>query len=90
MLEHKEVIVKLESLVTKRFESLTGINSFLRGLFVVRCPVEEKTRYDDESQMDFNLIGNLKKDNIFCDFDIYYIKDNANRYYITEVGYEFE
>ena len=88
--QQRETIKKLESMVMRRFDSITEINSFLKDKFGVQCPVDKKTRYDDESELDFCLIGNLDKGEIFCDFDLYYLKDNANKFYITEVGYTFE
>jgi len=88
--EHKKVIERLETLVTKRFKSIEAINAFLHDVCGVQCPVVDKTRYEDESESDFCLIGNLSTNEAYCDFDLYYLKDNGNRYLITEVGYEFE
>ena len=88
--EHKKVIAQLETLVTKRFRSIEAINAYLHDVFGVQCPVVDKTRDEDETEFDFCLIGNLSTNEAYCDFDLYYLKDNGNRYLITEVGYEFE
>lgn len=59
--------------------------------------LNEKIRYSNEELFDYNLlwvIADLRNDNddenVFCDFDIYYLFDNAKNLYITELWYEFQ
>jgi len=52
---------------------------------------ENKTRYDDESHLDFNFTTVLRLgDEIYSYIDIYYLIDNNNNFYITEVWIDFE
>lgn len=59
--------------------------------------LSEATKYDDQEEFDNNLLWTIadfrsknEVEHIFCDFDIYYLIDNAKNIYITEVGYEFQ
>lgn len=91
-MEVEDIIDKLENLVLMRFKNLKEIKLELKQIFPkLNLDGCKKTKYSDEFEQDFIYIGNLNnKENIYCDFDIYYIFDNAKNLVITEVGYEFE
>jgi len=95
----KEIALKYKDLVEEFFEvkNIQIINSEndikeedIDKISFITIPVD-KTRYEDEAEMDFNLIFTLNiADWSFIDIDLYYLKDNAWQYYITEYWYEYQ
>lgn len=89
----RDIIDNLENLIMKRFKTLKETKEYLKKLFPGYKIILEHACMDGISDtIDYDLIGNLynKKDDIFCDFDLYYAKTRAKEMIITEVGYEFE
>jgi len=91
-LTEKKVISKLENMIGSRYESRNDLSTHINDIFGVLCEIAEKTRYDDDTEFggDYIIIGNINTVDVYCDFDLYYIKDNSGRIYITAISHEFE
>lgn len=83
----------LESLVGKRFylEELRDYIMLIKDDEYIVELVHQNMEGIDED-IDYSLVGSLQnmRDDILCDFTIYYAKTRSGDMYITEVGYEFE
>lgn len=85
-------IEKLENLVGRRFDYIADLEKHLTSLLQAREPIKlyfATQNYESDHTVDWNLVGSFVNDEIFCDFDIYFLYDRYNNLHITEVGYEF-
>lgn len=79
----------LDSLLYKRFESLENINNYIKSNGY-KDAVVIKNEFETFEDSDYLLDGSLNpnsENGKYDDFSIWYIFDNANNYYITEVAY---
>ena len=79
----------LDSLLYKRFESLENINNYIKSNGY-KDAVVIKNEFETFEDSDYHLDGSLNpnsENGKYDDFSIWYIFDNANNYYITEVAY---
>jgi hypothetical protein len=89
-----ESIIFFEELVGKRFTKET-LEKTISEFYGCEVKVSDKTEIDeDEVLCDFNFIGNVTTEDVFVDFDIYYLKHrkpalDGSTLYVTEVSYEF-
>jgi hypothetical protein len=89
----EKCMMELECLVGKRFETLGALRDYLIDTLKPTRPLEMEfasQNYEIGHTPDWNLVGNIENDDIFCDFDIYFLFDRENNLYVTEVWYEFE
>jgi hypothetical protein len=86
-MDRQQAITYMESIVFHRFQDLQELQAKLKELFEISVPLEQG--YLDKAYYDNYLVGLIERDDLFIDIDIYYLKDNKDNYYITEVGYEF-
>ena len=84
----KEAVNYMESIVHYRFQNLQDLQAKLKDLFEVFVLLEQG--YLDKAYYDNYLVGLIERNDLFIDIDIYYLKDNKDNYYITEVGYDFQ
>ena len=88
-----EIIETLENYVGKRFNSLRfleeDLSKSLRSKKDIKLSYSSQN-YETEHTPDWNLIGSVDSEEVFCDFDIYFLYDRHKNLYITEVGYVFE
>ena len=101
---YQEINDKLNSLVGRRFYTdgrrqggclvVKDLNKTLSQMFDTKVKVGSK--YERESCVKKDLPGlddqflfSIENADIRIDVDLYYLKDNANHYYITETNFEF-
>jgi len=86
-----EIFNVTENLVGYRFKSLDKVNERLSKDFGCKLKAFEYEREDcvkrDMPDLDDQLACAIEHEQI--DLDLYYIKDNGNRYYITEVCFNY-
>jgi len=93
--DKSEFIKVFEGLVMSRFQTIEEINKLIQDKLGFNPNLEKKVldsemHEDWEHELDNSLISNCTVDGEdLCFLDIYYLIDNANRMYITEVGYDF-
>lgn len=79
-----------ESMVMKRFENVKEINNFILNGLGFNPDLELRNPEKDEQHLDNQLISNCTVNGEdLCYLDVYYLIDNGNRMYITEVSYDF-
>ena len=79
----------LDSLLHKRFVSLESINDYIKS-YGYKNTVVIKNEFEIFEDYDYLLDGSLNtnsENGKYDDFSIWYIFDNADNYYITEVAY---
>lgn len=88
-----EYIAILEDFVGRRFDTVKELETVLTK----KLNLEKKIKLDFSSinwerdfLADWNFCGSFEQDDIYCQFDIYFLYDREQNLYITEVGYEFE
>ena len=94
-MNHTEIFELTESLVGNRY-TIESLNKQLSKTFNCDADVSEYEREEcvkqDLPTLDDQLIVSIEnKDGKteYFDLDLYYIKDKANRYYITEVCFNY-
>ena len=79
----------LDSLLHKRFVSLESINDYIKS-YGYKNTVVIKNEFEIFEDCDYLLDGSLNpnsENSKYDDFSIWYIFDNTDNYYITEVAY---
>lgn len=82
----------MESMVMNRFDTISEINNFIYNNTGIKIFLEEHSENESDvaEGYDERLISNLTvNDEDLCYIDVYYIKDNGGKMYITEVGLDF-
>jgi hypothetical protein len=93
--KQKELVRNLESLVHDR-HSMDSLNKKLSEIAGETINVSDITSSKDECDIsDWNLLFEIKDEELYGYFDIYYLKLRKPGYrdetmYITEISYEFE
>ena len=88
-----EINNKLESLLNNRY-SREELNNQLSQMFGFEVEVEEYERdewvQNDVPDLDDQLLFSIENEkfNVNIDVDLYYLKCNGGKYYITETNFE--
>ena len=91
-LDKKAFVSFMEILVMNRFQTVSEINNYIWNKTGIKIFFEKHSDNDSEilEGYDERLISNLTiNDEDLCYIDIYYLKDNSNQFYITEVALDF-
>jgi hypothetical protein len=89
---NQDIINKTESLVHLRFTE-EELNEKLSQMFGCNAIVSEYEREEcvkkDLPDLDNQLIVAIENELVSFDLDLYYIKDNGDKFYITEVCFNY-
>lgn len=87
-LNEKDFSNFMETLPMMRFDDVKALISYIRNGTNIKLEIKEVA--PDDTDLDNRLISNVTVNNTdLCYLDIYYLKDNGGRLYITEVGTDF-
>jgi hypothetical protein len=91
--EDQKIREKFERITQMRFETISQIKEWFVETFDCECNII-KSKNDPNSDFfsaDYELIGTLMHNELeLYTFDLYYLRDRHDQYYITEIGYEEE
>jgi len=91
MIEDPEIREKFERINQMRFETISQIEEWFVETFDCECDIESKNPNEDYFPADYELIGVLTHNELeLYTFDLYYLRDRHDQYYITGIGYEEE
>ncbi len=89
---NQDIINKTESLVGCRFTT-PELNKKLSQLFGCKVKVSDYEREEcvkkDLPNLDDQLIASIENELVQFDLDLYYLRDNGGRFYITEVCFNY-
>ena len=89
---NQDITNKTESLVGGRFTT-TDLNKKLSQLFGCKVQVSDYEREEcvkkDLPNLDDQLIASVENELVQFDLDLYYLRDNSGRFYITEVCFNY-
>lgn len=88
----KMFVQNIESIVGSRFKNVEDIEEEVFLKTRLRVKLDEIDSIQDEilEGYDNRLISNCELDGEeLCYLDMYFIRDNSKKYYITEVGFDF-
>lgn len=92
-LDKKEFTTSMESLVGQRFKNFEEIDNRIYNKTGIKVKLDYDEQWNEEERLegyDYCLKTNTTvNDEDLCYLDVYFIRDNSNQYYITEVSLDF-
>ena len=83
----------MEGLVGRRFKSLKEIDGFIFNGTDIKVGLSYDEHFNEVERLegyDYCLKSNVTINEMdFCYLDVYFIRDNSGKFYITEVGTDF-
>lgn len=89
----QEFSVFMESFVGRRFKSFKEINDFIYNKTDIKVNLFYDEHFNEVERLegyDYCLKSNVTINEMdFCYLDVYFIRDNGGKFYITEVATDF-